>query len=443
MAVATGSQIRPELSAVDYTPFLQAAGQSAQMQAQGIAAGVGGALKGFESYVQQQKENKQLESKVKSGEKIATALGNLLKDVNPQAATEFGGFVSTLSDPNASLRDRASVAESMGPLLNNILNLAQAGKQAQDQKAIAEYAGLLRSGGGSIPAPVSGAALSRFTPEQMAAGRAAFLQEATGVAQLGKLTAETERERAQAKALLIPRPEKTPSVTQQIINTRIAAKQRELGRPLTERETEAEQIFAIRATQPVPTPAFEETESVETAKRYSARMTNIETGIDDSLKAAIPAAQVLSALDAGQTTGFFAPFTTFISNVLSLDSAAQKTLLEKGIASLSANQITTLARGLGSMSNADRDYFAKAAPKLTDPTKANRFYAQMAIENARLAQEDRDYINERMTDGIGTRQIYIELENRRKGRNVAEYVYNTTVLGLSPEAARALADAKK
>ena len=44
MAVATGSQIRPELSAVDYTPFLQAAGQSAQMQAQGIAAGVGGAL---------------------------------------------------------------------------------------------------------------------------------------------------------------------------------------------------------------------------------------------------------------------------------------------------------------------------------------------------------------------------------------------------------------
>lgn len=443
MAVATGSQIRPELSAVDYTPFLQAAGQSAQMQAQGIAAGVGGALKGFESYVQQQKENKQLEAEVKSAEKLGQALQPFLAQVNPEAGAQVNTLLASVADPNVSLRERSAVAKNIGSALNNILNLAQLGKQTQDQKAAAEYASMLRSGGGTVPSPISSAAMSRFTPEQVAAGRAAFLKEATDVAQLAKLGAETEYQKAHAKALLIPKPEKTPSVTQQIINTRIAAKQRELGRPLTERETEAEQIFAIRATQPVQTPAFEETESVETAKRYSARMTNIETGIDDSLKAAIPASQVLTALDAGQTTGFFAPFTTFISNVLSLDSAAQKTLLEKGIASLSANQITALARGLGSMSNADRDYFAKTAPSLKDPTKANRFYAQMAIENARLAQEDRDYINERMTDGVGTRQIYIELENRRKGRNVAEYVYNTTVLGLSPEAARALAAAKK
>ena len=67
MAVATGSQIRPELSAVDYTPFLQASGQAAQMQARGaenIAAGLanlgqqaGAAIKQYYA----KKESKQLE----------------------------------------------------------------------------------------------------------------------------------------------------------------------------------------------------------------------------------------------------------------------------------------------------------------------------------------------------------------------------------------------
>jgi hypothetical protein len=52
MAVATGSQLRPELSAVDYTPFQQAAGQAAQMQAQGIAAASSGLLGAIREYSQ-------------------------------------------------------------------------------------------------------------------------------------------------------------------------------------------------------------------------------------------------------------------------------------------------------------------------------------------------------------------------------------------------------
>lgn len=269
MAVATGSQIRPELSAVDYTPFLQAAGQSAQMQAQGIAAGVGGALKGFESYVQQQKENKQLEAKVKSGEKIATALGNLLKDVNQQAATEFGGFVSTLSDPNASLRDRAAVAESMGPLLNNILNLAQAGKQAQEQKAAAEYAGLLRSGGGAVPSPVSAAALSRFTPEQVAAGEAAYLQQA-------RSRAELEKTRAETKKLGMPAPVKRAPMVDVLFGNLVDAKVAQLGRELTPKEQSELAIEALRSGQPIPTPEEKEKEA-----RLVARATAEEKSYAD------------------------------------------------------------------------------------------------------------------------------------------------------------------
>ena len=65
MAIATGSQIRPELSAVDYTPFLQASGQAAQMQARGaenIAAGLANlgqqVASGVEKYYKKQEEKK-------------------------------------------------------------------------------------------------------------------------------------------------------------------------------------------------------------------------------------------------------------------------------------------------------------------------------------------------------------------------------------------------
>jgi hypothetical protein len=437
-----GSTINPALGRVDYSPLAQGLAQGGQLAAQGLSNFGTSVAQGIQTFLKKQ-EDKQNEQE---GINFIKAQFPGLGDAEAKAGLKAAGGAA------AFVKFKTDMAQ------NQMAQRAQALQLAEFERTAAERSRLAQA---MTASPAQMAMMGGATFEQLPTGSGAFLSTAPANtsefvkrAQEAKIDpsvwlpqaiqfSQLEENVGKAKALLIPRPEKTPSVTQQIINTRIAAKQRELGRPLTERETEAEQIFAIRATQPPATPAFEETESVETAKRYSARMTNIETGIDDSLRAAIPAGQILSALDAGQTTGFFAPLKTFISNVLSLDSAAQQALLEKGIASLSANQITTLARGLGSMSNADRDYFAKAAPKLTDPTKANRFYAEMAIENARLAQEDRDYINERMTDGIGTRQIYIELENRRKGRKVAESVYNRVVLGISDEAARALNEAKK
>ena len=62
MAVATGTQIRPELSAVDYTPFVQAAAQGAQMQAQGIAALGKSAADAIQEYQKNKAANEILES---------------------------------------------------------------------------------------------------------------------------------------------------------------------------------------------------------------------------------------------------------------------------------------------------------------------------------------------------------------------------------------------
>tara|TARA_R110000822_G_scaffold1683_1_gene7813 strand:+ start:547 stop:1839 length:1293 start_codon:yes stop_codon:yes gene_type:complete len=228
MAIATGSQIRPELSAVDYTPFLQASGQSAQMQAQGITSAVGGALKGFESIVQQQKENKQLEAEIKSAERLGNSLQSFLKDVSPEAQTQFGKMIAGVSDPNLSLRERASNAKGIGSALTNIISLAELGKKAQDEKSTAEYAGMLRAGGGKIPSPVSNEVRAGFTPAQQLSGEERYLRAE-------KQKADIEGIRAEAKARGVPKVQDL-SFQEQAVQQELAALESKLGRKATPQE---------------------------------------------------------------------------------------------------------------------------------------------------------------------------------------------------------------
>jgi len=202
MAVATGSQIRPELSAVDYTPFLQASGQSAQMQAQGITSAVGGALKGFESIVQQQKENKQLDAEIKAAERFGNAIQPFLKDVNPEVQAQFGQVMGALSDPNLSAREKSTIAKGIPQALNNILGMAEIGKKSQDEKAIAQYTEMLNTGGGKIPSTVSSDELAKYTPTQTLAAKERFLRQAEVEAKTGLIGAQTQSLEAKDAAAL-------------------------------------------------------------------------------------------------------------------------------------------------------------------------------------------------------------------------------------------------
>jgi len=228
MAIATGSQIRPELSAVDYTPFLQASGQAAQMQAQGITSAVGGALKGFESIVQQQKENKQLDAEIKSAERLGNSLQPFLKDVSPEAQTQFGKIIAGVSDPNLSLRERSANAKGISTALNNIISLAELGKKTQDEKATAEYAGMLRAGGGKIPSPVSNEVRARFTPAQELSGEERYLRAE-------KQRVDIDEIRAKAKALGVPKVQDL-SFQEQAFNQELAALEAKKGGKATAQE---------------------------------------------------------------------------------------------------------------------------------------------------------------------------------------------------------------
>jgi hypothetical protein len=202
MAIATGSQIRPELSAVDYTPFLQASGQSAQMQAQGIASAVGGALKGFESIVQQQKENKQLDAEIKAAERFGNAIQPFLKDVNPQVQAQFGQVMGALADPNLSAREKSTIAKGIPQALNDILGMAELGRKTQDEKSTAQYAEMLNAGGGKIPSPVSSEALAKYTPAQKLAAKERYLRQAEVEAKTGLIGAQKQSLEAKDAAAL-------------------------------------------------------------------------------------------------------------------------------------------------------------------------------------------------------------------------------------------------
>lgn len=235
MAIATGSQIRPELSAVDYTPFLQASGQSAQMQAQGITSAVGGALKGFESIVQQQKENKQLDAEIKSAERLGNSLQSFLKDVSPEAQTQFGKMIAGVSDPNLSLRERASNAKGIGSALTNIISLAELGKKAQDEKATAEYAGMLDAGRGNIPSPVSNEVRARFTPAQKLSGEERYLRTEKQKVDIANIKAEAAQRMA-------PKAPPKPTDFFQKFNQKVAAF-RELNNGLEPSDTQKSKIM--------------------------------------------------------------------------------------------------------------------------------------------------------------------------------------------------------
>jgi len=81
MAVATGTQIRPELSAVDYTPFVQAATQGAQMQAQSIANLGQTVASGIDQYLKKKEE--------KQKEKDAVTFLTTFINNNPEVANSL------------------------------------------------------------------------------------------------------------------------------------------------------------------------------------------------------------------------------------------------------------------------------------------------------------------------------------------------------------------
>lgn len=223
-------------------------------------------------------------------------------------------------------------------------------------------------------------------------------------------------------ARMAPKREAMGSTTQQLAVKLRTAAQEKLGRPLTAQEDADLMIQAANATRAPGPAAPETTEQKLDAERASKALDKFNQGFEDSYAAEQSADLIISALNSGAKGGVFAPLRTTFSKVLGLDDATQQELLKKGIAGLTAVQARKLAAGLGSMSNADREFFVSSLPDFTDTDLANRFYAEMALENAKFAREDEELRDQMKADGKSTQEVVSELERRRRSRKVGAIV---------------------
>jgi len=188
--------------------------------------------------------------------------------------------------------------------------------------------------------------------------------------------------------------------------------------------------------------SFEKESDKLKAQSYQKRLDQFTSDYDTAIAAGNSATMILEGLNAGKTTGIFRPMATFLKRVaegagIKDLGIAEDELVAKGIAGQQATQISLLARGLGSMSNADREFYVATTPSITDSTLANKYFAELAKENEKFAKEDRSLIRQMQRNGVATEEIVRTIEELRENRNVARDVYRRVVGGgLSANAAQ-------
>jgi hypothetical protein len=195
--------------------------------------------------------------------------------------------------------------------------------------------------------------------------------------------------------------------------------------------------------------SFEKEADKLRAQSYQKRLDQFTSDYDTAIAAGNSATMILEGLNSGKTTGVFRPLATFLKRVAEGAGVkdlgvAEDELINKGIAGQQASQISLLARGLGAMSNADREFYVATTPSITDSTIANRYFAEMAKENEAFAKQDRALIRQMQRNGVATEEIVRTIEELRENRNVARDVYRRVVGGgLSANAEQFTREPKK
>lgn len=394
MAIATGSQIRPELSAVDYTPFLQASGQAAQMQAQGITSAVGGALKGFESYLQNKEKDKQYLGIIKSADTLTKGFEPILEKVDPRIATALSDLRSRITDPNISTAERASAAQSFMAQAPSLLNagvkmldtqtVVDARKaQLKEQKdAIAEK--------NMIAAASKNVALGKdagfnLTPDQESA-------VTIGAAKLMKDGKTTERVDKIINGRTVPVEVTTNLITGKVSES-VIREPFQSPEDIAKGESKKEYIKA----------------GAETLKKLDSDLEQARTQTEF-------ANQLSDAIESGATTGAFASVSGGVKNLLESVfggdyGASTQRLFEKGAKGLTMTQIRAMWKGLGTMSDTDLREGIKTYGLINDPKKALQYYIESSKVNKDRLEERKKLSKELIRGGATQDEVVAKLDD--------------------------------
>jgi len=438
-----GSQVNPSLLRQDFSPILQAAQaqaqatqQAAAIRAQSLAQFGSTVAKGIETYAKKEEEKKVTAEGIDFIKSQFPGISDKEAQAGLKAAGGPAAYVKFRRDEVASA-DAARLRKAQLDELDRqtagreILNRALSASPAQRAiSAGASFESLPTGVGAFLPqgprntaefisrAQSSGAPADLWLPQAIQ-----YSQIEENVAKAGPKPelgfATPEEALKKASELATGRAGVTPSFN--VVQGRYFPIFREQEPGAYERETDK---LAAQAAQ--------------------KRLDQFTSDYDNAIAAGTSATMVLEGLDAGKTTGVFQPLVNLFNR---LGEAAgikdlgvvKDELMAKGIAGQQASQVSLLARGLGSVSNADREFYVATTPSITDSTLANRYFAEMAKENEKFAKQDRALIRQMQDKKVPTQEIVNSIEALRESRNVARDVYRRVIGGeASPNASKYL-----
>ena len=416
-----GSTINPALGRVDYSPLAQGIAQGGMLSAQGIVNLGQGLAQGIQTYVQKQEQKKE-------EEQATTAIGRILKS-NPGLATQLNVPIDEAGDFDRGAL-RAAIKGAGGPA--NALKLAATleelgvQRQARQQQADAARFAQMFDNQGQMLSPLRSDAGARFSPEASAMGRQMVTQRAQALANLGKTKAEETEALARAAEIRGGKPTSGYATPDEALkeSKKLAAGQTGLSPSFTVVQG---RYFPILRENPPST--FEPKDVQLAAESAQKRLDDFKSRFSTQIGAEQSAILVQEGIKKGVKTGAYTPITTYLKRAandvgIKMEGLDEEVLAQKGIAGMQAGQIQLLARGLGSMSNADREFFTASVTGITDPTKANQFFAELTLENAKLARQDQAYVRELERKNTSAAEINRLLDERIESRNVAKSVYD-------------------
>jgi hypothetical protein len=469
---AYGSQVNPSLLRQDFSPILQAAQaqaqgiqQAAAIKAQSLAQFGSIAAKGIETYVQKQEQKKQENATIDSIAGIFKKNPSLAKNLELPVdengeydkgaikayVKSSGGFAQALQgtialDQYSRNRQQQEQEDKLRAMKIDEMNRQMAGRDALNQALSASPAQRAISAGASF--------------QNLPTGVGAFLPQ--GPRNTAEFISRAQSSGAPAD-LWLPQAIQYSQIEENVAK---AGTKPELGFATPEEALKKASELAKGRVGVTPTfsvvqgryyPIFREQEpgayERETdklaAQAAQKRLDQFTSDYDNAIAAGTSATMVLEGLDAGKTTGVFQPLVNLFNR---LGEAAgikdlgvvKDELMAKGIAGQQASQVSLLARGLGSVSNADREFYVATTPSITDSTLANRYFAEMAKENEKFAKQDRVLIRQMQDKKVPTQEIVNAIEALRENRNVARDVYRRVVGGgLSANAEQFTREPKK
>jgi len=434
-----GSTINPALGRVDYSPLAQGLAMGGQLAAQGLSNFGQGVTQGVQNFLKKQEEKRNEEEGLAFIKSQIPGIDDAAAKAGLKAAGGAAAFVKFKSDMAAQAdadRMRRLQLSEMERNIADQARLTSVMSASPAQKAISAGATFeqIPSGVGAFT-PSGPVNTTDFIERAKSSGvsPSTWLPQAIQFSQL-------EENLSQARQRSTPKVEGGYTTPEAALKK---AEELSKGRAGVTPSFSVVQGLFYPVFREQEAGAFEKEEDKLRAQAAQKRLDQFTSDYDNAISAANSANLVLEGIKSGAKTGVFQPFLSFANKVfdaagIKIADTTKQELLEKGLAGAQASQISLLARGLGAMSNADREFYVATAPSIRDTTLANRYFAEMAIENEKFAKQDREIVRMMRSAKATTQEIVDRIEQLRENRGVARDVYNRVFGGVSSNASQYL-----